>query len=140
MNKRIDFHKPEWAEAHAGFGFSQAVKVGNTLYLSGTTSCGEGFVPEHVGDFRAQFTATYSKIRETLAHFGLGMNDIVKETMFTKDMAALVANMDVRKSFYGDGPYPASTGIAINELFFLELLVEVEVIAVDPAADGGKER
>lgn len=131
MQDRADYKKPEWQDAHDGFGFSQAVRIGDTIYLSGTTSCGPGFVPEHVGDFRAQFAAAYQKIHDTLAHYGLGMNDIVKEVMYTKDMPALTENMDVRKGFYGDGPFPASTGVEITNLFFPELLVEIEVVAVD---------
>lgn len=131
MNSRVDFFKPEWSDAHTQLGFSQAIKLGNTVYLSGTASCGEGFVPEYASDFRSQFTNVYTKIRETLAHFELGMNDIVKEVMYTKDMVALGANIDVRKAFYGDGPYPTSTAVETTQLFFPELLVEIQVIAVD---------
>lgn len=131
MNNRSDFYKPEWSTEQRDWGFCQAVKVGNMVYVSGTTSCGDGFVPEHVGDFRAQLICTFTKIQETLAHFGLGMSDIVKETMYTRDMAAFVENADARKSFYGEGPYPSSTGVEISRLVFPELLLEVEVVAVD---------
>ena len=131
MSSRVNFYKPEWCDAHQQFAFSQAVKIGDTVYISGTTSCAEGFVPEHAGDFRAQFGNAYAKIQETLGHFGLGMNHVVKEIMFTRDMAALVANMDVRKGFYGAGPFPAATAVEIAQLFFPELLIEIEIVALD---------
>ncbi|MDF2179379.1 RidA family protein [Aliiglaciecola sp. CAU 1673] len=57
------------------------------------------------------------------------MGDVVKETLFTKDMEEMKANMGVRKAFYPDGQYPAASWVQINRLFMPDSLVEVEVMA-----------
>ncbi len=124
------FFLPEWQAAQQQIGFAQAVSDGRLLHVSGTASLDVDFRPLHVGDFNAQFEFVYRQIGRTLAGFGLGFGDVVREVMYVTDMDALGAAIPLRKAFYGRGPFPASTGVEVRRLLFPELLVEIQVDAL----------
>ncbi|WP_235536367.1 MULTISPECIES: RidA family protein [unclassified Sphingomonas] len=126
------FYMPEWQEAQQQIGFAQAVRHGNMLRLSGTASMGDGFVSVHAGDFEAQLRHVYGAIGRTLDHYGVGFEAIVRETMYVTDMDALAAAIPLRRSFYGDGTFPAATAVEVRRLLLPELLVEIEVDAALP--------
>ena len=103
-------------------GYTQAVRVGNTLYLSG--SVGEGAMPQAVDQ-------AFGAIQKTLAHYGLDFRHVVKENAFTTDIEALKAANEVRKKYYGTD-FPAATWVQISRLFSPQHVLEVEVTAVFP--------
>ena len=103
-------------------GYAQAVRVGNTLYISG--SVGEGAMPQAVDQ-------AFGAIQKTLAHYGLDFRHVVKENAFTTDIEALKAANEVRKKYYGTD-FPAATWVQIARLFSPQHVLEVEVIAVFP--------
>lgn len=105
-------------------GYTQAVRVGNTLYVSG--SIGSGTMPEAIA-------AAFGAIKQTLAHYGLDFRHVVKENAYTTDIEALKAAQDVRKVYYGTD-FPATTWVQVNRLYMPEAVLEVEVIAVFPDA------
>ena len=114
------------------FFYAQAVRTGNTLYVSGCVSMdAEGTVIGE-GDMRAQVHAVYTDLKETLAANGATFVHVVKENVFTTDMHALEAHNDVRIAFYrNDGSVPpASTWIGCTSLALPGLMLEVECIAV----------
>ncbi|MFD0849332.1 RidA family protein [Sphingosinicella xenopeptidilytica] len=132
MSDSDRFFLPEWQAAQRDIGFAQAVSDGRLLHVSGTTSLDADFRPLNVGDFNAQLEFVYRQIGRTLAEFGLGFGDVVREVMYVTDMDALAAAIPLRKAFYGNGPFPASTGIEVRRLLFPELLVEIQVDALLP--------
>ncbi len=103
-------------------GYAQAVRVGNTLYVSGST--GGGAMPEAIG-------AAFDTIKKTLAAHRLDFRHVVKETIYTTDLDALKAATDVRKAYYGTD-FPAATWVQVSRLFQPTIVIEVEVIAVFP--------
>lgn len=103
-------------------GYAQAVRVGNSLYISG--SVGDGEMP-------AAIHQAYDTIARTLAAYKLGFQHIVKENVYTTDIEALKANQDLRKTYYR-GDYPAATWVQVARLFDPQHVLEVEVIAVFP--------
>ena len=105
-------------------GYSQAVRVGNTLYVSG--SVGEGPMPQAIN-------AAFGAIKQTLANYGLDFRHVVKENAYTTDIEALKAAQDVRKVYYGTD-FPAATWVQVSRLYMPEAVLEVEVIAVFPDA------
>ena len=104
-------------------GYAQAVKVGTTIYLSG--SVGEG------KDMRAQLREAYECIGKSLAKYGAGFQNVVKETIFATDLDQMIKQKDVRKDFY-KGDWPAASWIGVQRLYVPALLVQVEVIAELP--------
>ena len=110
-----------YPDAEEKYGYSQAVEVGGTIYLSGTIGGG--------ATMEEQVRAAYAKISMTLARFGATMKDVVKETVYTTDMEALDAANAVRKAAYG-GHAPAATWVQITRLLSKGALLEIDVTAV----------
>jgi len=106
-----------------GTGYSRALRVGRTIYLSGETADGK--------DMDAQMGKIYERLGKTLAHFGGDFSCVVKETIYTKDIDALVAAIPVRKKFFSD-PFPAATWVQVGRLYSPETLLEVDLTAVLP--------
>ena len=103
-------------------GYAQAVKVGNSIYVSGTVS----ITIDSVG-----ITRLYQAIERTLAHYGAGMQHVVKENLYTTDIEAMKANNQYRLPFYKND-FPAATWVQISRLYMPEAKLEVEVTAVLP--------
>ncbi|AYJ84968.1 RidA family protein (plasmid) [Sphingomonas paeninsulae] len=111
------------------FSFSQAVRAGNLLFVSGCVSWDENANPVAVGDMAAQMDNVYKDLGRTLAAYNLTFNNVVKETMYTRDMDAMVGTASVRAGYYADCAPPASTWIEISRLVHPDLLLEVEIVA-----------
>ena len=123
------YHK---RELEKGFYYAQAVRAGNTLYVSGCVSWDATGKVIGEGDMRAQVHAVYTDLRETLAAHGATFEHVVKENIFTTGMEALESHNDLRIKFHtddGSAP-PASTWIGCTCLAVPGLLLEVECIAV----------
>lgn len=114
------FERGPWEKE---IGYAQAVRVGNTLYISGST--GRGPMPEALKQ-------ALQSIKETLAHYKLGFANVVKENIYTTDIDALKAAIPVRKAYYS-GDYPAATWVQVARLFNPDQVVEIEVVAILPS-------
>jgi 2-iminobutanoate/2-iminopropanoate deaminase len=129
---RVDlFHG--WEAIQRKYGYTQAIRTGNTVYVSGTGSLDAEFGLLHPGDLPAQMRVIYARIAEALAHFSISYNHIVRETMYVTDLGALMPAMDYRKSIYGNGPFPTSTTVEVARLFIPGMLIEIETTAYIPA-------
>ncbi|MGI5239299.1 RidA family protein [Dactylosporangium sp. CA-139066] len=118
-----------WVSDQQSLGYSQAVQVGDTVWLSGTASLDPQFNPVHPDDLAAQMAFIYQRIGETLNRFGLGFRHVVRENMYVTDMAALINALPYRKSIYGSGPFPTSTTVQVNQLLLPGLMIEIETTA-----------
>ncbi len=136
MTERTDLFYA-WESVQKRFGYSQGVRVGDTVYLAGTASLDENFAAVHPGDLPAQMRFIYQRIGESLAKFSLGFGDVVRENMYVTDIDALMPAMDYRKSIYGDGPFPASTTVEVKRLFMPGLMIEIEITACNAKAGAG---
>ncbi|MBC7805113.1 MAG: RidA family protein [Akkermansiaceae bacterium] len=112
------------------YGYSQAVKVGDTIYLSGQVSHDENGEFVGIGDMEAQMRQAYANIQKVLAAYGATMDNIVDEVVFVTDMeAAFAAAVKCRKAVFSGTPVMASTLVQIVRLAFPELLVEIKCVA-----------
>lgn len=110
-------------------GYSQAVLAGDFLFIAGCVSWDMDGKVMHAGDFPAQLEAVYGDIDATLKAHGLDAFHVVKETIFTTDMDAMVAANSRRLAYYKDVAPPAGTWVEIKRLVDPEMLLEIEVIA-----------
>lgn len=122
---RVEFYQ---SEAFANFPFSEAVRVGDTLYLSGNIGADKGQLVE--GGIGPEARQTMDNIKAVLARHGLGYDNVVKCTVFLADMANWAAFNDVYAGYFG-GHFPARSAIGANGLA-LGAAVEIECIAVFP--------
>ena len=107
--------------------FSEAVRVGNTLYLSGQIGIEPGTMNVVAGGFQAEAKQAMQNIKTSLEAHGYAMNNLVKCTAMLADMKDWPAFNDVYKTFFPEH-YPARSAFGTNGLA-LGAHVEVECIA-----------
>jgi 2-iminobutanoate/2-iminopropanoate deaminase len=109
------------------FGFSQATKVGDTIYVAGTVGIGEGMhIPESMA---GQMELAYRNVADTLAHFGARMSDVVEQRVYVTNIDEASAALEVRKAAYGGKDLPASSMVEVSKLALPQLKFEVAVTA-----------
>jgi 2-iminobutanoate/2-iminopropanoate deaminase len=109
--------------------FSQAVKVGQLVFVSGQLSRdAEGRVVGR-GDMAAQARQVILNIERILQAAGAELRHVVKLTAFMTDMARAPEAWAVREAFFAAHP-PASTGVEVSRLTHPDFLIEIEAIAV----------
>ncbi len=119
----------------AGLPFSEAVRAGDTLYLSGQIGILPGTLQLAEGGMDAEARQTMENIRSTLRAHGYAMRDLVKCTVMLDDMGDWPAFNAVYASYF-DGRFPARSAFGADGLA-LGALVEVECIAVRQPEPGG---
>ena len=107
-------------------GYSQAVRHGNLLYISGTVGWQEqGGFPAELGQ---QMVLAYGHLEETLRHFNATFADVVLERVYTTDLEALKKDLATRRRFYGDNNFPAATAVQVTRLWESDVLIEIELV------------
>jgi 2-iminobutanoate/2-iminopropanoate deaminase len=114
------------------FGFSQAVLIDKTLYISGSVAADQDGRLVAPGDMAGQMRAAYSNIQRTLAAHGADFEEVVKETIFTTDMEALLKASDLRFEYYAKERLPTTSWVQVQRLVDPRFLVQIEVIAELP--------
>ena len=113
-----------------GLPFSEAVRVDDTLYLSGQIGVVPGSLKLAPGGMQAEARQTLENIRTALEVHGLTLRDVVKCTVMLADMSQWAAFNEVYRTFF-TAPYPARSALGANGLA-LGAQVEVECVAVFP--------
>jgi enamine deaminase RidA (YjgF/YER057c/UK114 family) len=114
----------------SAYGFSQAVRVGDVVYVAGQTAMGDDFSVSGSGDMAAQMRAAYASVARALEMFGAGMSDVVDETLYVTDtMAAATCAREVRAEVYGEAFEVASSLIGVSALGSPDLKIEIKCVA-----------
>lgn len=109
-------------------GYSRAVRVGNVVYVSGTTASDER--GEVMGeDVYSQTKYILEKIERALHEAGASMSDVVRTRSFITDISQWEAFGKAHGEFFSD-IRPASTLVEISKLVDARHLIEIEVDAV----------
>ena len=108
--------------------FSEAVRVGDTLYLSGQVGIKPGTLELVPGGIQAEARQTLENIRTTLEAHGYSMRDVVKCTVMLADIAEWATFNEVYKAYFSP-PYPARSALGASGLA-IGARVEVECLAV----------
>ena len=114
------FHLGPWEQI---IGYSQAVRKGQMLYVSGTVGANEKGEPQ---DLDGQMKKAYSGIQSTLAHYGTDLSHVFAERIYTTDIDALIRSQETRKQFYGNA-LPAATWVEVKRLYSPADKIEIEV-------------
>ena len=115
-----------WEES---YGFAQAVKVGDTNYVSGQLGLDDQGNMIY-SDMETQMRQTYANAKKILSQFGATLENVVEEVLYVTDMeTAFAAAGPVRKEAYGSTPAVASTIIVTPRLSLPTQLIEIKFIA-----------
>jgi len=106
--------------------FSSAVRVNNTLYVTGALGIPPGTRELVDGGIAPETKQTLENISSTLETFGSSMEQVVKCTVFLADMAEWPAMNEVYTTFFKNKP--ARSAVAVSGLA-LDARVEIECIA-----------
>jgi reactive intermediate/imine deaminase len=119
-------------------GYTHIVEVtgpARTIYISGQIAFDKDGTVVGAGDMKAQAEQVFKNLEAALAAAGAKFSDVVKMNSYITDMSKIQAVRDVRTRYFG-GVTPASTFVQVAGLVRPELLLEIEVVAVVPAAGG----
>ena len=114
---------------HRARGYSHAIKVGNTIYVSGQIGMDlEGNIVD--GDCAAQVQQAFENMKRVLEKAGATMQDVVKLNYYFVNIAEDLHKIgDGYRQYFGRH-YPATTVVQVGSLAYPGLLLEVEAIAV----------
>jgi enamine deaminase RidA (YjgF/YER057c/UK114 family) len=125
------------------YGYAQAVRVDDTIYVSGQLSHdGQGNmvgaaplddggkIRDH-SNMEIQMRQTYANAKKILGEFGATLDDVMEEVLYVTDMdTAFAAAGPVRKEAYGSQrPEVASTIVVTPRLALPTQLIEIKFIA-----------
>jgi len=110
-------------------GFSRAVRVGDTIYVSGTVAWGDDGELVGAGDTYAQAKQAIRNIEKALKQAGASLNDVVRTRIYVTDISRLDEAGRAHGEAFGKAR-PASTMIEVSALAEPEMLVEIEAVAV----------
>jgi len=115
---------------NATFGYSQAVRLGDQVFVSGQVAWDEKGQVVGVGDARRQTETAFSNLRSSLDAAGSSLDRVAKLTIFATSRDYLAVIREVRHEVFDPiGHYPASTFLVVSGLASAELLVEIEAVA-----------
>lgn len=118
-------------ERQSELGYSRAVvtRGGDVVWLSGTSGPRDAN-GEPITDFREQTRQAFRNLDATLREIGSDVSDVVSITVLLRDPRYYEAYTEVRKEFFPDGRYPAST--IVNDTSFArpEVMVLLQAVAV----------
>ncbi len=117
--KKEKWHWNNKAKQDTVAGYTQVLKVDNVLYISGAVTT--ELTPEGV-------QAVYDDLKASLHSFGATFQNVVKENLYTTDIAEMKKLNYVRKKFYKND-FPAATWVQIQRLYMADAKLEVELIA-----------
>jgi enamine deaminase RidA (YjgF/YER057c/UK114 family) len=110
-------------------GYSRAVRVGDAVYVAGTTATDESGVVIGRGDPAAQALQALRNVERALVNAGASLSDVVRTRVFVRDIRDWEAIGRVHGQVFGQ-IRPASTMVQVEALVDPEMLVEIEADAV----------
>jgi enamine deaminase RidA (YjgF/YER057c/UK114 family) len=115
-------------------GYSRAVKVGNQVFVSGTTATDDDGQLVGVDDVYKQTAFIIRKMETALNAAGATLKDVVRTRIFLVDAVQWQAAARAHAEFFGD-IRPANTLVEISALVGAGYLVEMEADAIIGAGD-----
>jgi enamine deaminase RidA (YjgF/YER057c/UK114 family) len=107
------------------WGFSDAIVVDNTVYLSGVVAG----VKDGDADLQAAYTRAFDRLGAILARAGAGWDDVVDITSFHTDLKTQMPAIIAVKNRYVKSPFPAWTAVEVTRLIPDKGITEIKLVA-----------
>ena len=127
MSQRIRFSSgTKWEPI---VGYSRAIRVGNMVYVAGTTATDPQGNLIGIGDPRVQTFQVLNNIKRALESVGAKLEDVVRTRIYVTDITKWEEIGKVHGEFFSQ-ILPATTMVEVKSLVNPQMLVEIEVEAV----------
>ncbi len=113
----------------ARYTFSPAVRVGNLIFLSGTTGTDDAGKIVGPGDIVAQTRRIFEKFSIILESAGASLANIVETTDYFLSLEEYNKTAALRRELFKGPPWPAATGVVVSGLIREGALIEIKAIA-----------
>jgi enamine deaminase RidA (YjgF/YER057c/UK114 family) len=108
--------------------FSQANRVGDTIWISGQVGIDDKLLP--ASGMAAQAQLAFEGLKRTLAAAGASLDDVVELMTFHIDLRGEMEAVGKVKDEYFPRDYPAWTAVGVTQLALPELRVEIRAVAI----------
>ncbi len=123
------------SNAPAAIGpYSQAIRIGNFLFISGQIPLDPGSGELIKGDVEEQTGRVLKNLKAILEAAGMGLEDVVKTTLYLKNLGHFEKVNTIYKKYFVSNP-PARSTVEVSRLP-KDVEVEIEAIAVLPSGLG----
>jgi enamine deaminase RidA (YjgF/YER057c/UK114 family) len=121
-------HYSSGAKWESIVGYSRAVRVGDRIYVTGTTATDENSNIVGVGDAYEQTVQCIRNINRALKALGAGLQNIVRTRMFVTDISRWEEYGRAHGEFFRE-IMPATTMVEVSRLIDPDMLIEIEADA-----------
>ena len=112
-----------------GLTFSPAVRVGNLVFLSGTTATDDQGNIVGLGDIVVQTRQIFHKFSLILESVGGSLANVVETTDYVLSLDDYKKTAQLRRELFKGPPWPAATGVVVSGLVRKDALIEIKGIA-----------
>ena len=116
---------PEEAKFQTEWGYASAIRVGDTIYLSGVVAG----VRKGETDLTLGYERAFKAIGETLKSTGASWDDVIDITSFHTDLTTQMPAIIAVKNRYIKAPFPAWTAIQVARLIPPNGVTEIKIVA-----------
>ncbi len=110
-------------------GYSRAIRIGDQIFVTGTTATDESGAIVGTGDAYAQTVQAILNIERALKALGGGLDDVVRTRMFVTDISRWEEYGRAHGEFFRD-IRPCATMIEVSRLIDPDMLIEIEADAI----------
>ncbi len=126
----VQTERPEYfslrPEAEKAYGYTQAVRIGNDIKISGAVSLDDAGNPSAKGDLLQQMKNCYSDLNKVLKHYGCTFDDVVVENIYTTNMPEFMKLSAFRSTIYTK-QFPTGSWLGVKELGLPEFMIEIQL-------------